>query len=162
MDTPTFTTTSGSTLLQTDDRPTSDQGARRGGRYSRFLSKGGRIRRIARWAAIPVVAIGLAMAADAPRAEAGGFSFSIGSGIPYGYGSSFRYRSGYGYHPYSGNRFYRGHHYRYGNRYGTGYRGYHPRGPHLHYHRPRVVPYRGRLNLVPGHYHLHRGRRGHH
>ncbi|MEL7265105.1 MAG: hypothetical protein AAFP69_09925 [Planctomycetota bacterium] len=62
--------------------------------------------RILKWVAIPAITIGLFMAADTPKADAGGFSLSIGtgggfygapySGVRVGYGG---YGRGIGVHP---------------------------------------------------------------
>lgn len=71
--------------------------------------------RFTKWIAAPVVAIGMFFAADAPNADAQGFSLSINNGYRgYGY-SVYRPPFGYGY----------------GSGYGHG---------HVHSHRPIVVP----------------------
>jgi len=152
MDQSNYTIPSDSCLLQTDARTPSDAAGRGGGRSTRFPRQGGRFRRLMRWAAIPVVAVGMALAADAPRAEAGGFSFSVGSGFPYAFGPSFGYRAGFGAHPFYGNSFRRGHFYRYG----TGYRGFHPGLPRVNYRQPCIVPGRSPFGVIPGGRHLHR------
>lgn len=120
---------------------------------------------------VPVVALSMALLGDAPAANAGGFSITVGSGGygygGYGYGNSgYRYSSGYrGGHGRSGYN--NGHrafgptvHPRVHSRYRSGYRGY--TRPHYDYHAPSLVPHGNHYHYQPGHYDKHYGGHGHH
>lgn len=123
--------------------------------------------RLIKWAAMPVLAVAM-MGLDAPQAKAiDGFRVQIGGlGISSGYRS---YRPSYGYHRgYSSGygSHYGGHHYggiHYGGIHygGHHYGGHHYARPHYDYHSPSLVPHRGHLDYVPGHYDLHYGHHGH-
>jgi hypothetical protein len=118
---------------------------------------------------VPVLAVAMVLGGDAPTADAGGFSITIGGG-GYGYGvPSYRgYSSGYrGYSSHYGS--YNNGHRAYGPivypgsslRYSSGFRGGYSQ-PHYDYHAPSLVPHRGHYHYQPGHYDLHYGRHGYH
>ncbi len=102
----------------------------------------------------PVMVVAIALTTPAPKVEAGGFAIQVG-GIGIG---------GYGHH---------GHGHRYGayrvppygvylpgyRAYYGGHHGHHPRGRHLDYYGPRIVPHGRHFDVVPGHYHLHHRKR---
>ncbi len=117
---------------------------------------------LTKWMVAPVLAAGMMFAADAPRAEAGGFSLSIGNG---GFGfSNFGYGGGgYGYRSYRPSYGYglpavvvppHSYHGRYDR-----YRSY--RGGHYDYHPTEVYRHGNHFDVVPGHYDYHRGHHGH-
>lgn len=121
--------------------------------------------RLLKIAGIPVLAIGLALMTGGAKADAGGFSISVGNFGYRGYGGHRGHR-GHGSSIYYGQSFrpsynyYRsfGHSRSYGG-YG-GYGGYHhPRQPHYDYHAPTLIPHGNHLDYVPGHYDFHH--RGH-
>lgn len=105
------------------------------------------------WMGVPLLALALVAFCEAPAAQAQGFSLRIGRfgisnyGHPYGAYRVPVYRSRYGGH--------------YGSFYG-GHYGHHPRRPHYDYHPPQLIPHRGHLDYVPGHYDLHHGNHWHH
>ncbi|MFG0266157.1 MAG: hypothetical protein ACF8AM_13580 [Rhodopirellula sp. JB055] len=112
--------------------------------------------RLTKWIAVPVLAVAATFMADAPEANAQGFSLSIGTGgFSYGHYGPSRYssyyatpyRSTYGYRSY-GPVIYPG--------YSTRYRSY---ARPLAYP-PVYAPYRGPRH-VHGH-HSHHGHHGHH
>lgn len=113
--------------------------------------------RIIKWIGIPVLAIALVAAMEAPKAEAGnGFSLRIGGfGISTGHHGYHRsYRSAYQPRVYNNYRSY--------NHGIYGHRGFYHDTTHLHYHRPQLVPHNGHLDYVPGHYDVHRTGHWHH
>ncbi|WP_201767217.1 hypothetical protein [Rhodopirellula sallentina] len=112
--------------------------------------------RIIKYLSVPVLAIGLVLAGEAPKADAGGFSISFGTG---GYGvPGYRYSSGYSGYGYRSYRPTYGYGYSrlgpviypgVGLGYHSGYRGY-------PYH-----DYRVRKPGPPRHHYDHHGHRGH-
>ncbi len=114
--------------------------------------------RLTKWMVAPLLATGLMFfAADAPTADAGGFSLNIGNGgFSYGnygyggYGGRYgSYRPSYG---YGGG---------YGSNYGHRYRTpVYNHGGHYDYHPTQVVPHGNHYDVYPGHYDYHQG--GHH
>ena len=106
--------------------------------------------RLITWTGAAIVALGTLTLADTPKANAGGFSLSIGNfgyGVPY-----YNNRSRYGAYRY-GHSSHRHRSYRVPRYYA------HPRTPHYDYHPPQLVPHRGHLDYVPGHFDFHH--RGH-
>ncbi len=122
---------------------------------------------LTKWLVAPVLAAGLMFAADAQRADAGGFSLSIGNG-GFGYNN---FGGGYrSYRPAYGNNFGGGYRYGYGapavivaphsGYHGGGYRSNFRGGGHYDYHPQQVYRHGNHFDVVPGHYDYHRG--GHH
>lgn len=128
--------------------------------------------RFTKWAIVPAIAVAMVLTTDATKADAGGFSISIGSGGfgsgglgygGYGYGgSSARYGSGY--RGYGGGIS----SFNYGSRslgpvvypgvstrYGVGYQGY--AQPRYQYRAPVAAPYRGGYHHQPRPYDCYRG-----
>ncbi|MEM9646560.1 MAG: hypothetical protein AAF989_16325 [Planctomycetota bacterium] len=108
--------------------------------------------RLIRWFAAPLVAATMMFTADAPQADAGGFSLHIGSGGGfYGYGPGYRsaYRPSFGYTSIRSFPSY-------------GYSPYRTRiyssRPSVYYRGPSFAPRHGYYNRLPGQYHFHYGR----
>ncbi|QDT06866.1 hypothetical protein K227x_52870 [Rubripirellula lacrimiformis] len=115
--------------------------------------------RLTKWMVAPLLAAGMMFAADTPKADAGGFSISIGGG---NYGShgyrSYRPSYGYGYQSYrpSYNSYY-GH--------APSYRVpvYRRSVGHYDYHPTEIRRHGNHYDVTPGHYDYHRGGHyGHH
>ncbi|QDV61446.1 hypothetical protein [Crateriforma conspicua] len=123
-----------------------------------------------KWTLAPVAALAFTLAGDAPKADAGGFSLSIGTG-GYGY-SSFGYSRYGAYRPYYGPSIrpyptatiYRSRSIGVPVRAPSYYhRSYHVRpAPHVHYRPPVVIGHGHHYGRYPGHYDYHRHRHYHH
>ncbi|MEM8913624.1 MAG: hypothetical protein AAGC97_17835 [Planctomycetota bacterium] len=108
--------------------------------------------RVIRLLAIPAIAFGTWLVADPPRADAGGFSFSIGSPRVLGFGTSSRYgfsRYGTGFRGVTYGYGYPG--YTAGFRGISPYRSYRPTTRYYHTS-PSFVPRSRYYGYVPGYY----------